>query len=546
MKNFALIAALFSLVLGAAIVVTGQDKSANPPQQQPKAVTNDEFVSLFDGETLRGWEGDPKLWSVEDGAITGQTTDEDPIAYNSFLTWANGELDDFELMAEYRIRNGNSGIQIRSFERDPEKPYSIGGYQADIDAEKNWAGTNYGEGFRGILAKRGQIVTIDEEGKPQVTGSLGDPGVLAEKITDDWNEFHIIAQGNRILCKINGQLMSDLTDEDTDTRQRKGLLAFQLHRGPAMKVQFRNIRLKRLPLGDLKKIVYVAGPPSHGPRQHEHNAGCLLAARLLNENMGDKVLATAYLNGWPNDPSAFQNADAVIVHSDGGAKHPAYWHLRQIDYLRKQGVGIGMVHYAVEMTPGEPNDALIAATGGAFEVNYSVNPHWDGDFSKFPQHPVANGVKPFKIHDEWYFNMRFIKDMKGVAPILSSIPPDDTMARQDGAHSGNPDVRKMVAERQRQHLCWVIEREDGGRGFGFTGLHFHDNWADENFRKTLLNAACWTAGVEVPPEGVSTPALTQEDLDANLDPKSGGKPKAKKAGTTKNPEKPSKEKKTAA
>lgn len=506
----------------AALLALAQD--AAPEQQQAKAVTNDEFVSLFDGQTLKGWSGDPALWRVEDGAITGETKADAPIAYNSFLKWTAGELDDFELTAEYRIFGGNSGIQVRSF--DSDKPHSIGGYQADIDAAGQWAGTNYGEKFRGILAKRGEKTVIGEDGKPTVTGSLGDPAELAKVIQkEDWNTYRIVARGHQIVCEINGRAMSEIVDNDTDTRRRSGLLAFQLHQGPPMKVQFRNIRLKRLPLGDVKKIVYLAGSPSHPPRQHEHNAGALLAQRLLNTHHGDKVHVTTYLNGWPSDPSAFQNADALVIQSDGGPRHPAFWHLRQIDYLRQQGVGVGMLHYAVEMVPGESNDALIAATGGAFEIDYSVNPHWDGGFTQFPEHPVARGVKPFTIRDEWYFNMRFAKGMEGVTPILSAVPPDETMSRPDGHHSGNPAVRKMVAEKQPQHVCWTIERPEGGRGFGFTGLHFHDNWANDDFRKTVLNAICWIAKVEIPAGGIATPTPTQAELDANLDPKPAPKPK---------------------
>ncbi len=484
----------------------------------------DEFISLFDGKSLAGWEGDSALWRVEDGAITGETTAESPLTYNSFLKWSDGEVDDFELTAEYRIFSGNSGIQIRSFAGD--KPYSLGGYQADIDAAGVWAGASYGEQFRGILAKPGEKTVINEDGKPGITGSLGDAAELAKVIKkDEWNTYRIVARGNTIVCEINGTTMSEIVDNDTDVRRRAGLLALQLHQGPPMKVQFRNIKLKRLSLGDVKKIVYLAGSPSHPPRMHEHNAGALLGKKLLNGHHGDKVLVTTYLNGWPNDKSAFQNADALVIQSDGGPKHPGYWHLRQIDYLREQGIGVGMLHYAVEMTPGETNDTLIAATGGAFEINYSVNPHWDGAFEKFPSHPVSRGVKPFTIRDEWYFNMRFIKDMAGVTPILSAVAPDDTMSRADGHHSGNPEVRKMVAEKQPQHVCWVVERPEGGRGFGFTGLHFHDNWANDDFRKTVLNAICWIAKVEIPEGGIETPTPTQAELDANLDPKPAPKPK---------------------
>lgn len=522
---FPLLAAGMAVSILAAALVLPVAQEAAPPVQQEKAVTNDEFVSLFDGESLAGWEGDESLWRVEDGAITGETKAEAPVDYNTFLKWSEGELDDFELVLEYRIFAGNSGIQVRSYAL--EKDHAVGGYQADIDAEGKWTGTNYGEQFRGILAKRGEKTVIGEDGKPELVGNLGDPDELAKKIkTGEWNSYRIVARGNKITCEINGTTMSEIVDEDTDVRRRAGLLAFQLHKGPPMKVQFRNIKLKRLPLGDVKKVVYVAGKPSHAARMHEHNAGALLAQKLLHTHHADKVHVTTYLNGWPNDASAFQNADALVIQSDGGPRHPGYWHLRQIDYLREQGVGVGMLHYAVEMTPGEPNDTLIAATGGAFEINHSVNPHWDGSFQALPRHPVARGVKPFTIHDEWYFNMRFIKDMAGVTPILSAIPPEETMSRPDGDHSGNPEVRKMVVEKQAQHLCWVIERSEGGRGFGFTGLHYHDNWAQEDFRKTILNAICWIAGAEIPAGGIVTPELAQADLDANLDPKPA--PKAKR------------------
>ena len=183
------------------------------------------FTSLFDGETLDGWEGDPSLWRVEDGAIVGQSTAEAPLKYNQFLTWKNGEIDDFELKLKYKIESGNSGIQIRSFPRG--NPYQLGGYQADIDAEGNWVGTNYGEGFRGILAKRGQKATMNEEGKPEVTGSLGDPKELGSKVKKgEWNDYHIVARGHTITIRINGVTMSELTDHDTDTRRRVGCWAF--------------------------------------------------------------------------------------------------------------------------------------------------------------------------------------------------------------------------------------------------------------------------------------------------------------------------------
>ena len=137
------------------------------------------FTSIFDGKTLNGWDGNPKLWSVQDGAITGATTDEDPIKYNQFLTWAQGEVDDFELKLEYKIKKGNSGIQYRSFKLP--KDYSIGGYQADFEAGTTYSGINYGEQFRGILAKRGERTEIGEDGKPKVIETFADTKELQKK-----------------------------------------------------------------------------------------------------------------------------------------------------------------------------------------------------------------------------------------------------------------------------------------------------------------------------------------------------------------------------
>lgn len=485
-----------------------------------------DFTPLFDGKSLSGWSGDSEIWRVEDGVIVGETSDDSPIEYNQFLTWTDGEVDDFELLVEFKIESGNSGIQFRSFPLD--NPNAIGGYQADIDAENKWSGTCYGEKFRGILAKRGQKTVIGDDGKPGQIEKIGEPDELAKAVKPgEWNEYKVVARGFVIEQFINGVKMSEVVDEDEDTRRRGGLLAFQVHKGPAMKVSFKNIRLKRLPLDDVEKIVFVAGKPSHAPRAHEHNAGSMLLAELLNEHHSDKVFATVYRNGWPSDPTSFHNADAVVVFSDGGQRHPAFFHLNTLADFREKEIGFGAIHYAVEMVPGEANDSLIESIGGAFEVDYSVNPHWTAEFKDYPDHPVARGLEPFAINDEWYFNMRFAPEMAGVTPILSAVPPDETMSRPDGHHSGNPEVRKMVAAGLPQHVCWVLETDSGRRGFGFTGGHNHDNWADDQFRKTVLNATCWIAGVDIPEDGIETPTPTKEDLHRNLDPKEPRKPKKK-------------------
>lgn len=268
-----------------------------------------------------------------------------------------------------------------------------------------------------------------------------------------------------------------------------------------------------------KKIVFIAGNPSHGPGEHEHRAGCLLLQSCLAGVPG--VTSVVYSNGWPADAgAAFADAAAIVVYCDGGGGHPMLKddRLQTIGKLMRQGVGLACLHYGVEPTREKGEREFLDWIGGAFEVHWSVNPHWDANFKSLPDHPITRGVKPFQIRDEWYFNMRFRDGMKGVTPILSAVPDGSTTNRDDGPHSGNPAMREMVARGQVQHVAWAAERPDGGRGFGFTGAHFHKNWGDDNFRKVALNAILWVAKVEVPVDGVQS-KVTPEQLAANLDPK---------------------------
>ena len=267
-----------------------------------------------------------------------------------------------------------------------------------------------------------------------------------------------------------------------------------------------------------KKILLLAGPPSHGPGEHEHRAGCLLLKSCLDRVPG--VSAVVYSNGWPKDPAVFEGAATVVLYSDGGGGHPALQddRLQQLDRLMKKGVGLVCIHYATEPTLEKGEQEFIEWIGGCFEIDRSVNPHWDANFKVLPKHPITRGVEPFNINDEWYFNMRFREGMKGVHPILTAVPPQSTMSRKDGPHEGNPEVRKAVERGEPQHVAWAAERPGGGRGFGFTGAHFHRNWGNPNFRKIVLNAIVWTAKVEVPASGIAS-EVTPAELEQNLDPK---------------------------
>jgi type 1 glutamine amidotransferase len=274
-----------------------------------------------------------------------------------------------------------------------------------------------------------------------------------------------------------------------------------------------------LSAADSKKIVFIAGSPSHGPGEHEHRAGCLLLKSCLDQTPG--ITSVVYSNGWPEDPTtAFANAATVVVYSDGGGGHPLLRddHLKTIGKLVDQGVGLVCIHYAVEPTKEAGEKEFLDWIGGCFEVNWSVNPTWTANFQTLPQHPVTRGVTPFKEFDEWYFYMRFRDGMAGVTPILNAVAPASTMDRRDGPHEGNPAVRASVAKGEVQHMAWACERPDGGRGFGFTGGHYHKNWGNDPVRKLVLNAILWTAKIEVPSDGVSS-KVTAEDLKKNLDPK---------------------------
>lgn len=200
---------------------------------------------LFDGSTLAGWSGITANWRVEDGSITGESFADAPLKNNTFLVYEK-KFSDFELNCEFKITGGNSGIQYRSKLVDSEK-FIVGGYQADIDSQADatkgsYIGINYEERGRGIIVERGQIVSIGADGKKSQIGTTGDAAALRKKFdVNGWNSYRIVAKGNVCQHYINGVLMSELQDNQTDKRASEGIIALQLHAGPPMKVQFKNI-----------------------------------------------------------------------------------------------------------------------------------------------------------------------------------------------------------------------------------------------------------------------------------------------------------------
>ncbi|MFN0069756.1 MAG: ThuA domain-containing protein [Limisphaerales bacterium] len=264
-------------------------------------------------------------------------------------------------------------------------------------------------------------------------------------------------------------------------------------------------------------ILLIAGKQSHGPGDHEFRAGTLILARCLAAVPG--VTVNVASNGWPASADAFGGANAVVIYADGGGGHPAIQedHLKLMQGLAARGVGLGFMHFGVEVPAGDPGEAFKEFIGGHYEHQFSVNPMWTPQFDQFPDHPVTRGVRPFAVLDEWYFNLRFRPDLAGVTPILVATPSDDV---RDGPYvwPKGPYPHVVEAKGRPETMMWVRERPDGGRGFGFTGGHRHANWGDDSFRKVVLNAILWIAKAEVPAGGVACP-LAPDELKQNLDPK---------------------------
>lgn len=225
--------------------------------QSPEPRENDDtgYKQILTEDTFENWDGDPRFWRVEDGVIVGETSEKNPTEENTFLIWEGGEPANFEITFEYRFVNvggrlsGNSGLQFRSerfiSEETPNLKHRVRGYQADF-AVSDWIpGIHYEEGGRGILARRGQRVVIDADGERHEE-RFAEEDLLGEYIThNEWNTYHVYANGDTLRATIGGQLMHEIIDQSPQARH-KGILAFQIHRGPPMRVELRNVQLKVL------------------------------------------------------------------------------------------------------------------------------------------------------------------------------------------------------------------------------------------------------------------------------------------------------------
>jgi hypothetical protein len=251
------------------------------------------------------------------------------------------------------------------------------------------------------------------------------------------------------------------------------------------------------------RVVMVAGTPSHGPGEHEYTAGAFLLQRFLGE-VGVEVEVVR--GGWPADPTIFDGARAIGFFSDGNANHPLVVGDR-LDVLSRalaRGAGFFCLHWAVHF-PDDVLPRVLPLLGGAYSNAISVNPVWTATYPDFPEHPATHGLTPFSLMDEWYYNLAFATDRPAL-PLLAAVPPASTRFTADAAmHPG-----------RRETTSWAYERPDGGRAFGYTGLHYHSSWGEVNVRRLVTNAVLWTAGLDVPPGGAPVtfdPAWLLENLD---------------------------------
>ncbi len=244
MRTLTLTAAMLSLLF-LSPALSAQEKAKKKGGKKKAAQNEAGFKQIFNGQDLSGWKGNLELWSVEDGVITGRTTAEKPLTFNTFLIWEEAPVSNFELRLDYKIVGGNSGIQYRSKVLN-EGDFIVGGYQADIDTTMKYAGINYEEKGRGILTQRGERATIAADGEKTIE-NFGDAEALGKKIhSDEWNSYRIVARGNKLSHYINDELMSEVIDDQEGKAASEGVLAFQVHQGPPMVIQFKNIRLKTL------------------------------------------------------------------------------------------------------------------------------------------------------------------------------------------------------------------------------------------------------------------------------------------------------------
>ncbi len=260
-----------------------------------------------------------------------------------------------------------------------------------------------------------------------------------------------------------------------------------------------------------KTILFLAGKPSHTNGEHEFRAGCMLLAKALNES-GLPIEAKVHWYGWPEDESIFDGVDACVVYADRGGKFEEKYAV--LDKKVKEGMGIMFMHYGVHPKKEIGEKYFLPWIGGYMDDDLSVNPHWIADLIAKKNHPISRGVKaPVTAYDEFYYSMKFDKDCDCCYPLVTATPTEDKVVRYINMWNAHGEE----GFGKPQSLMWTRDPEEGARGIGFVGGHYHQNWAIDGFRQIVLNSIVWVARGEVPANGVPSQAITKEQLNENLD-----------------------------
>ena len=275
---------------------------------------------------------------------------------------------------------------------------------------------------------------------------------------------------------------------------------------------------------DKKKVIFLTiDEKNHPSGMHEYYAGAVLLEDAIKNSPVKDEIEPVVLKGWPEDTAVFDDAAAIVHYYNGNRFHPLTKHVDVIDKVAKEGCGNIFIHYAVDPDTSN-NDFLKKITGGVYKDKYSTNPHWEID-AKLQNHPINSGVEPYKIVDEWYVNIDFINNEAQTAYEQPNVAAQvySVMHGQEGSPGRLKGILKRDPKPSENTVFWAITNEYGGRGAGFTGGHYHRNWANDEFRKHILNAITWVAQVEIPEGGVTSPAISQEKINENLmEGKKGG------------------------
>lgn len=266
-------------------------------------------------------------------------------------------------------------------------------------------------------------------------------------------------------------------------------------------------------LNEKKNIVFAYSDSIHFWGDHENKIFAQTLANLINLEFKDSIQASAKYLKEDSDFESLKSANAVVIISEGEKFHPFFNREELLKKLNENGISFGFLHYSLQPENKDGYDVLDKIINAHYEPYYSVNPTFDAKFEKFASHPVSNGVKPFSISDEWYFNIKFT-DSPRLTHIAKVIPPDKVRKYKMGAHSGNEVVRKNIGKEET--ILWVCENENGTRGFGFTGGHSIFNLLNDNLRKLLLNSCVWLTKIDVPKDGVNSKSPDFSELESQI------------------------------